>query len=98
MFVIQKPEQVRTHWQQVTEILRKQFPKAVPVMEVARDDVLAFLHFPQKHWRKIWRSNPLERLNVAPRGELSGAAHQTPHQRGRSRWGSLRTIQPEPWR
>jgi putative transposase len=25
--------------------------------------VLAFLHFPQEHWRKIWSTNPLERLN-----------------------------------
>jgi putative transposase len=63
VFVIQKPEQVRAHWQQVTEMLRKQFPGAVPVMEAARDDVLAFLHFPQEHWRKIWSTNPLERLN-----------------------------------
>jgi transposase-like protein len=83
VFVIQKPEQVRAHWQQVTEMLRKQFPGAIPVMEAARDDVLAFLHFPQEHWRKIWSTNPLERLNVAPRGALSGIAHQTPHQRGR---------------
>jgi hypothetical protein len=44
-------------------MLRKQFPAAVPVMEAARDDVLAFLHFPQEHWRKIWSTNPLERLN-----------------------------------
>jgi putative transposase len=36
---------------------------AVPVMEAARDDVLAFLHFPQEHWRKVWSTNPLERLN-----------------------------------
>jgi putative transposase len=63
VFVIQKPEQVRAHWQQVTEMLRKQFPGAVPVMEAARDDVLAFLCFPQEHWRKIWSTNPLERLN-----------------------------------
>jgi putative transposase len=32
-------------------------------MEAARDDVLAFLNFPQEHWRKIWSTNPLERLN-----------------------------------
>jgi putative transposase len=83
VFVIQKPEQVRAYWQQVTEMLRKQFPGAVPVMEAARDDVLAFLHFPQEQWRKIWSTNPLERLNVAPIGALSEAAHQTPHQRGR---------------
>jgi putative transposase len=63
VFVIQAPDQVRAHWQQVTEMLRKQFPGAVPVMEAARDDVLAFLHFPQEHWRKIWSTNPLERLN-----------------------------------
>ena len=44
-------------------MLRKQFPGAVPVMEAARDDVLAFLCFPQEHWRKIWSTNPLERLN-----------------------------------
>jgi putative transposase len=63
VFVIQAPEQVRSHWQRVTEMLRKQFPTAVPVMDAARDDVLAFLHVPQEHWRKIWSTNPLERLN-----------------------------------
>ena len=63
VFVIQAPQQVRSHWQRVTEMLRKQFPNAVPLMEAARDDVLAFLHFPQEHWRKVWSTNPLERLN-----------------------------------
>jgi hypothetical protein len=38
VFVIQAPDQVRAHWQQVTGMLRKQFPAAVPVMEAARDD------------------------------------------------------------
>jgi putative transposase len=32
-------------------------------MEQPKEDVLAFLHFPQEHWRKIWSTNPLERLN-----------------------------------
>jgi len=63
VFVIQAPDQVRAHWKRVTEMLRKQFPSAVPVMEAARDDVLAFLDFPQEHWRKVWSTNPLERLN-----------------------------------
>jgi putative transposase len=63
VFVIQEPDQVRSHWQRVTEILLKQFPTAVPVMEAARDAVLEFLHFPQEHWRKVWSTNPLERLN-----------------------------------
>ena len=63
VFVIQAPDPVRAHWQRVTAMLRKQFPTAVPIMEAARDDVLAFLHFPQEHWRKICSTNPLERLN-----------------------------------
>ena len=63
VLVIQAPDQVRAYWQRVTEMLRKPFPNAVPVMEAARDDVLAFLHFPQEHWRKVWSTNPLERLN-----------------------------------
>jgi putative transposase len=57
------PEQVRAHWQRVTEMLRKQFPTAALVMEAALDDVLAFLHFPQEHWCKISSNNPLELLN-----------------------------------
>ena len=40
-------------------MLRKQFPGAIPEMEAARDDVLAYLHFPQEHWRTIWSTNPL---------------------------------------
>jgi transposase-like protein len=43
--------------------LRQKCPTAVPIMEAARDGVLAFLHFPQEHWCKIWSTNPLERLN-----------------------------------
>ncbi len=63
--VIQAPDQVRAHWQRVTAMLRKQFPAAAPVMEVARDDVLVIPHVPQEHWRKIWSTNPLERLTKA---------------------------------
>jgi putative transposase len=29
----------------------------------AREVVLAFRSFPAEHWRKIWSTNPLERLN-----------------------------------
>ena len=73
VFVIQKLEQVRPPRQQVTEMLRKQFPSGVPVMEAAREDVLAFLCFPQEHWRKIWSTNLLEHSNVAPTGSLGSA-------------------------
>ena len=29
----------------------------------AKEDVLAFRHFPKPHWRKIWSTNLLERLH-----------------------------------
>jgi transposase-like protein len=61
--LIQAPDQVRVHWQRMTEMLRKQFHSASPMIEAGGDDVLAFLHFPQEHWRKAWGTNPLERLN-----------------------------------
>jgi putative transposase len=41
VFLIQALEQMRSNWQRVIEMLRKQFPKALPVMDAARDDVLA---------------------------------------------------------
>jgi putative transposase len=61
--LIQVFDQVCAHCQRVAEMLRKQFPTAVPVMETARGDLLAFLHFPQEHWCKVWSSNPLKRCN-----------------------------------
>jgi len=32
-------------------------------MAEAREDVLAFRQFPQQHWKKVWSTNLLERLN-----------------------------------
>ncbi len=29
----------------------------------AKEDLTAFADFPHAHWRKIWSTNPLERLN-----------------------------------
>ncbi|MBM7471190.1 transposase-like protein [Subtercola frigoramans] len=29
----------------------------------ARPDLLAFAGFPPKHWRQIWSTNPMERVN-----------------------------------
>jgi len=28
-----------------------------------REDVLAFRHFPDQHWKKVWSTNLLERVN-----------------------------------
>ncbi len=29
----------------------------------AKEDILAFTAFPVGHWRKVWSTNPLERMN-----------------------------------
>ena len=39
------------------------FPKLGPLMDEAKAEVLAFTAFPRAHWRKIWSTNPLERVN-----------------------------------
>ena len=44
-------------------MLDRQFPDAATILADARDDVLAFAAFPEAHWRKIWSTNPLERVN-----------------------------------
>jgi transposase-like protein len=43
--------------------LQKRFPGAASLLREAEEDVLAFMAFPEKHWRQIHSTNPLERLN-----------------------------------
>lgn len=50
-------------WEQVITMLTEKVPAATALMEQAREDGLAFRSFPTEHCRKIWSTNPLERLN-----------------------------------
>ena len=54
---------VEEQWDQVAAMLTGKFPRAAELMASAREDVLAFRHFPQQHWRKLWSTNLLERVN-----------------------------------
>ena len=54
---------VTAAWDQVRDQLAASFPKAGPLMDSARTEVLAFAGFPKAHWQKIWSTNPLERIN-----------------------------------
>jgi putative transposase len=44
-------------------MLAGQFPAVAQMLLDAEADLTAFADFPLTHWRKIWSTNPLERLN-----------------------------------
>jgi putative transposase len=47
----------------IAGMLGRQFPKLQVMLRDAAEDLLAFTDFPPSHWKKIWSTNPLERLN-----------------------------------
>jgi transposase-like protein len=48
----------------IAEKLGRQFPAVAAMLRDAGPEICAFAAFPQAHWRKIWSTNPLERVNV----------------------------------
>lgn len=54
---------VSAQWDHVAATLAERWPKAAALMDTAKVEVLAFSAFPVEHWRKIWSTNPLERVN-----------------------------------
>ena len=54
---------VREHVEIVATTLEQQFPAVAELLRETREDITAFADFPEAHWRKIWSTNPLERLN-----------------------------------
>jgi len=54
---------VRSQLAEVTRMLGPQFPEVATLLEGTAEDLFAFCAFPQVHWRKIWSTNPLERVN-----------------------------------
>jgi transposase-like protein len=63
--VFAQPDQasVRTQLEVIAGMLGRQFPKVEAMLRDACDDVTAFASFPAAHWKKIWSTNPLERVN-----------------------------------
>jgi putative transposase len=47
----------------VAAMLQPKFPAVATMLADAREDLTAFTAFPVAHWRKLWSTNPLERLN-----------------------------------
>jgi transposase-like protein len=63
IFAQHDAEAVNAQYKHVVEQLRDRFPRAAVMLREARDELLAFTHFPKVHWRQIWSNNPQERLN-----------------------------------
>jgi len=53
----------REHVEIVATMLEPQFPSVAMMLRDAKEEITAFADFPESHWRKIWSTNPLERLN-----------------------------------
>jgi putative transposase len=56
-------EHVKAQMDEITHMLEGKFPDVATMLADAREDLLAFAAFPVVHWKKIWSTNPLERLN-----------------------------------
>jgi len=54
---------VRSQLNVIAGMLGRQFPKVEQMLRDAADDITAFAEFPAAHWKKIWSTNPLERVN-----------------------------------
>ena len=63
VFVQPDAASARETWRKVADGFRGRWPKLAQLLDEAEPDVLAYLSFPQEHWRQIWSNNPQERLN-----------------------------------
>jgi putative transposase len=56
-------EHIQKQFGEVTTMLGRSHPKVAEMLTDAEPDLLAFAEFPRRHWRQIWSTNPLERVN-----------------------------------
>jgi putative transposase len=47
---------------EVVKAMHSRWPKAADLLALAEEEVLAYMHFPQDHWTRIYSTNILERL------------------------------------
>ena len=74
--IFAQPDAAAVHEQldQIADKLGRQFPAVEQMLRAAEADVTAFAAFPVAHWRRIWSTNPLERLikEVKRRADVVG--------------------------
>ena len=54
---------VRDQVDTVAALPQSKFPAVAGMLRDAKADLTAFADFPEAHWKKIWSTNPLERLH-----------------------------------
>ncbi|MBX5476888.1 MAG: IS256 family transposase [Clostridia bacterium] len=64
-------DEARAQLRHVADTLEARFPKLARLLLDAEDEVLAYMVFPERHWRQIHSTNPLERLHK----EIKRRAH-----------------------
>ena len=63
IFAQPNADAVAAQFDRIVATLEPQFAVVAGMLVDARDDLLQFTGFPIEHWRKIWSTNPLERLH-----------------------------------
>lgn len=63
IFAQPSQEAARRQLQAVYEAMVIRWPKAAQLLIDAENDILAYMVFPQEHWKRIYSNNVLERLN-----------------------------------
>jgi transposase-like protein len=105
--IFAQPDQAHVHEQLevIATMLGRQFPKLEAMLRDAEPELLAFTAFPVSHWKKVWSTNPLERVNKSAWNGRLGSASLVGHPRrtaggaitGRSRpHAQNRTGRPDP--
>ncbi len=56
-------EHVLAQFDEVARMLGRAHPTVAAMLGDAKEDLLAFTGFSMKHWRQIWSTNPLERVD-----------------------------------
>jgi putative transposase len=64
VFMQPTAEGAKTAVDHALAVLERRYPKVAELLRTAEADVLAYLAFPEEHWRSISSTNAIERVNA----------------------------------